>query len=258
MSPGPDPLASGSPGERALFDLSEFGLGGMTRLGAKLREAGEGAESLEDAADRIVGLLYESLADASGAKNCVLARLFLTRRQGDLEPSLQDVGARLMAGKPLTPETRCLTLVATRGAEPAWCVPSESRGHQSIPLPSTEVVSSIPMVSQLLAQLGLDPAIVVDPSSELLLERDQTSYNVFFVPDALGSAHIPAQAEFVEPYGVRSVIGFGGLLPSGSVFAVLLFARVLVPTSTADMFRNAAMNTKLALLPFDSLGTVPR
>lgn len=236
-----------------MFDLSEFGLAGMTRLGAKLREAGEVSESLEDAAERIVSLLYDGLVDSSGENDCVLVRLFLTQRHGDLDPSLQEFGARLMSGRSLTPKTRCLTLLATRGAEPSWCTPAESRGHRSIPLPSAEVVSSIPMVSQLLAQLGLDPAIVVDPSSELLLERDQTSYNVFYVPDARGSEFIPAQAEFVEPYGVRSVIGFGGLLPSGSVFAVLLFTRVALPKSTADVFRNAAMNTKLALLPFDGL-----
>jgi len=235
-----------------MFDLSDFGLGDMTRLGAKLREAGEGSQTLAAAADRIVSLLHDGLVDSSGEKNCALVRLFLTKAHGDLEPSLQEAGARLMAGRELTPETRCLTLLATRGVESAWCDPTESEGHQSIPLPSAEVVSSIPMVSQLLAQLGLDLRIVVDPTSSLLLERDQTSYNVFYVPDARGSDYIPAQAEFVEPYRIRSVIGFGGLLPSGSVFTVLLFTRVEVPKSTADMFRNAAMNTKLALLPFDS------
>jgi len=236
-----------------VFDLSEFGLAGMTRLGAKLREAGEGADSLAAAAERIVSLLYEGLVDAKGEKNCALVRLFLTRAHGDLEPSLQEFGANLMLSRTLTPETRCLILLATRGVEPAWCDPAQSRGHRSIPLPSAEVVSTIPMVSQLLAQLGLDPAVVVDPGSGLLLERDQTSYNVFYVPEARGSDYIPAQAEFVEPYGVRSVVGFGGLLPSGSVFAVLLFARVAISKSTADVFRNAAMNTKLALLPFDVL-----
>ena len=44
------------------------------------------------------------------------------------------------------------------------------------------------------------------------------------------------------------MLGFGGLLPGGNVFAVLMFTRVAVPRSTAEMFRNIALNAKLALL----------
>jgi two-component system, NtrC family, sensor kinase len=49
---------------------------------------------------------------------------------------------------------------------------------------------------------------------------------------------------------VRSVLGFGGLLPSGDIYVVLLFARVSISRDIADMFRNATMNLKVALLPF--------
>ena len=58
---------------------------------------------------------------------------------------------------------------------------------------------------------------------DLVLELEQKNYNVFFVEDAIGSPYIPAQDDFVVPYGVRSVLGFGGLMPSGQVFAALLF-----------------------------------
>ena len=111
------------------------------------------------------------------------------------------------------------------------------------------------MVSQLIAQLGLDVGAVVTPDPTLVLEAGQHSYGVFHVPKAEGSPYIPAQEEFVLPYHVHSVLGFGGLLPGGDVFAVLMFCRVAVSRATADMFRNAAMNLKLALLPFDGLRT---
>jgi hypothetical protein len=45
------------------------------------------------------------------------------------------------------------------------------------------------------------------------------------------------------------VLGFGGLLPSGEMYAVLMFTRLSISKMTAEMFRNAAMNLKLALLP---------
>lgn len=98
-------------------------------------------------------------------------------------------------------------------------------------------------------RLGLDLSSVITPNSQLILESLECTYNVFFVPEAVGSPFIPAQQNFVIPNKVRSVLGFGGLLPSGDVYVVLLFARVPVSKDVADSFRNAAMNLKLALLP---------
>jgi hypothetical protein len=49
---------------------------------------------------------------------------------------------------------------------------------------------------------------------------------------------------------VKSVLGFGGLLPNGELFAAVLFCRVPVPRNVADLFRTLALNLKLSLLPF--------
>src|SRR5205807_7868251 len=62
---------------------------------------------------------------------------------------------------------------------------------------------------------------------------------------------VPVQREFVIPYGVRSVLGFGSLLPSGNLFVVVLFTKVFLSRSTADLFKPLALSTRLALLPFD-------
>jgi hypothetical protein len=61
------------------------------------------------------------------------------------------------------------------------------------------------MFSQLMTQFGVDLGTILEPHTELLLDRHETSYNVFHVPEALGSPHVPGQAQFVVPYGVRSV-----------------------------------------------------
>jgi len=47
------------------------------------------------------------------------------------------------------------------------------------------------------------------------------------------------------------VLGFGGLLPSGNLFAIILFLKVQIPHSTAQMFSTLALNVKTALLAFD-------
>ncbi len=82
------------------------------------------------------------------------------------------------------------------------------------------------------------------------MELDDTTFNVFYVPQALGSPHIPAQHDFVVPYGVESVLGFGGMLPTGDLFAVVLFSRVPVPADTAELFASLALSVKVAVLPF--------
>ncbi len=51
-------------------------------------------------------------------------------------------------------------------------------------------------------------------------------------------------------FGVRSVLGFGGMLPLGDIFCVILFSKVAIPRETAELFRTLALNVKLAALPF--------
>jgi hypothetical protein len=233
------------------YDLATLSLSAMTQLGATLRRIGAGASTMEEVAQRVVRLLYDELTDsATGVRASVLARFYFTTKYSSLDEDLRTFGSRLMKGNELQPHTPCLTLLATVGEKPEWNTREKSEGHKTIPLPSAQVVNAIPMVSQLLRQLGLDLGAVLTPDPSLVLELEQKTYNVFFIQEAAGSPFIPAQENFVIPYKVRSVLGFGGLLPSGDVYVVLLFTRVHISRDTADIFRNAAMNLKVALLAF--------
>jgi hypothetical protein len=233
------------------YPLTHLQLSDMTRLGAILRRIGAGAGSMEEVAQRVVKLLYEDLLDPiSGERQCALVRFYLTTKFGDLDDELRAFGARLVPGHELVAATRCLTLLATVGDKPEWNARRSSVGHQTIPLPSEQVVAAIPMVAQLVAQLGLDLGTVVRPDPELILELEQKTHNVFFVPEATDSPFIPAQSDFVKHHRIRAVLGFGGLLPTGDIYAVLMFTKVQVSRATADIFRNAAMNLKVALLAF--------
>lgn len=108
-----------------------------------------------------------------------------------------------------------------------------------------------PMISQLIQQFGLEISTVLSPDPALLVDLEQHTYNVFHVPTASGSVHVPAQQEFVIPHRVQSVLGFGGMLPSGNLTAVVLFSKVKIERETANMFKTLALNVKMALLPFD-------
>jgi hypothetical protein len=110
------------------------------------------------------------------------------------------------------------------------------------------MVEQAPMIAQLLKQFGLEVRDLVAPARELLRQElaDKT-YNVFHVEQALGSPYIPAQEEFVKPFEIRSVLGFGGTLRTGDLFAVIMFSRVHIPESSATRFRNIALDVKASV-----------
>ncbi len=235
----------------ARFDLSRFSLADMTRCGAELRKLGQNASSMEEVAQRTVEYLRQRLLDATlGDPACKLVRLFVTMPFAELEPEQQAFARTVLGQGPPRPETKCLTLLATTGEEPAWRSRHHSAGHKALPLPSPEAVDRSPMIAQLMRQLGVELGRFLAADQRLLLDQEQHGFNVFYVENAVGSPVIPAQREFVEPHGIRSVLGFGGVLPPGEMFATILFSRTPVPREVADLFRTVALNVRYALLPF--------
>jgi hypothetical protein len=237
-----------------MHDLSTFGLSAVVECGAALRRLTESARTMEDAASAVVSYLYENIG-ADDARALALVRFFKTHPFNGLDPEQQQFAKALLKSEVPNPSMKCLTLLATRGDEADWNSRRQSRGHAAIPLPSEKMVQNAPMIAQLIQQLGLEIGAIINADRDTIVDLAQKTYNVFYVPEAKGSAFIPAQADFVVPYGIRSVLGFGGMLPSGNLFAVIMFAKAAIGRETADMFANVALATKLAVLPFDGRAT---
>lgn len=233
-----------------MYDLQNFTLRNMSECGQAIRNLGIQDQSMEEASNNIINYLYENLiTQNTGEKSCVLIRLFKTHPYGELTGQLQEYASKLLNYN-LHPNLKCLTLLATAGELPEWNSRHQSRGHQAIPLASEEAISRIPMISQLIQQLGISPGVILHRDANLLTNLEQRMYNVFYIPDALNNPYIPAQS-FVIKFGVKSVVGFGGLLPSGNMFVILMFLRVTIPRITVDLLRPLALNVKMALFPFD-------
>jgi two-component system NtrC family sensor kinase len=233
------------------FSLSTFDLAAMLRCGLDLRRETQGAASMEEAARAVVRYFYDSCVDPeSGERQCALVRFYKTHAYGALEPGLQAFVRGVLGARRPRDEMKCLVLLATAGDEPAWNHRRRSRGHQAIPLPSRQIVEQAPMIAQLIRELGLDLDDVVRPRTDLIRGLEGKTYNVFHVPEALGSPYIPAQDGFVRAHGIRSVVGCGGILLSGDFYSLILFSRVSVPADSADRFRNIALDLKLVVSPF--------
>ena len=237
-------------------DLNRFDLAGMLHCSLGLRKAAAGATSMEEAATRVCRFLYDEFrapvaeGASEGERQCALVRLYKTNAYSALDAPLRAFADALL-GTSAPEGLRCLCLLATQGSEPAWNDRRASRGHQAIPLPSPEMVEQAPMVAQLVRQFGLDLADVVTPSPALMAKLEGRTYGVFHVERALASPYIPAQRDFVIPHGIRSVVGFGGALRSGDIFAVILFSRATVSREAADRFRTLALDVKSILFGFD-------
>ena len=234
------------------FDLTNFGLAEMLQCGRGMRESASGARTMQGIANGVTTFLREECIDPSTqSRSCTLVRFYKTHPYASLPPDDRDFALGLMRGRKPAPGLKCLTLLATAGDEPAWNDRRYSTGHRAIPLVSVQMVEGAPMIAALIRQFGLDIDAVVSPP-QMVDSLAGKTYNVFHVPEARGSDAIPAQEDFVVPYGVRSALGFGGMLRTGDLFAVIMFTKVPITEATAGRFRNLALEVKTLLFNCDS------
>lgn len=248
------------------FPLPSLSLTDLMLCGAAIRGMSVRNPGVEPFADELVRFLHERIVDHAGQPALALVRMFETCTFAELDNELKAIATA--AYPPISPETRCLVLTATAGGEPDWNDRRRSRGHRVIPLPSEGAVQQLPMIAQLIRQLGFEVSGVLQPEGDLLLgnwarssgkrqgnvtwppEAPGLRTHVFHVAEAAGSVSIPAQAEFVQRFGIRSVIGYGDMLPNGRLFAVIAFSRIPVSREVAGLFSHLSLSTRLSLLPF--------
>ena len=233
------------------YDLTNFDLGDMLKCSLRLRETASGAPTLEASAQRVCRFLYDELVDPESNRACALVRCYKTHAYASLDPELQGFARGALGDEAPRPTMKVLTLMATVGQSAGWNSRHLSRGHRAIPLPSPEIVEKAPMISQLIKEMGLELTHVLQPTADLVKELAGKRHGIFHVENALGSPYIPAQEEFVVRFGIQSVLGFGGMLPSGELFAVILFATVHVPAKAADRFKSLALDVKSAFSKFN-------
>lgn len=220
------------------FELDKLTSHELAELGARVRRCAEDrAATLDEIARELVGVIWGAFG-GGGLSQLALVRAYRTLSTGperDARP-----GGRA---------ARCLALCASRGLDPAWNDVPTAAGDRVAPASDRVTVLRIPVIAGILGEPLLGPGEDAG--------RAQGDDHVGFVPDAIGSAHVPAQRELVLRYGVRSVIGFGGVLPGGEGFAVVVFARVVVGPDIAAAFSTVALHAGLGLAQASDLAAPP-
>jgi hypothetical protein len=206
---------------------------------------------LDAAAQVFCDRFYETFLDFA-----VLTRMFGTVPLGELPPADRAFAATFLdkgGTKPIfESQTPVLTLMGTRGVEPAWCARELSRDHRAIPLLSNDFIDGIPMIARLLGEIGF-PRLSSSPAGWQFVTRDIVDVNgLFFVGDARTTTdergrHIIPSFAFVERYGIKSVFGFGGPYSATSTFlTTIIFTRQLIPRNTAGRFVQLIAKFKAA------------
>lgn len=233
-----------------MYSLTDFSLRDMTACGAELRQLGHGAANMEEVANRVVHYFYTQFHNDAGESGAAMVRFFITIPYHELNPDLQQHVNGFLGYKPTDNALKCQTLLATIGDNPDWHSRHNSRYYKVHPL-TVEMAEQNPMFTQVSDIFGIVLEKAATPASDLLIDLEQKTYNIFLVPNALDNFYVPDQDDFVIPYGIKSVLGFFGMLPSGNLFTVIMFTKVKMTREVTDYFRTLALNVKMAVLPFD-------
>ena len=224
------------------MQLSEIEQFSINNLWNGIYRSVKESNSVEEAARYMTSACFEDYKESA-----VLVRLFITIPYGDLPEHnrkfASDLAQKMGKHAELNDRTPVLSLMGTRGVEPEWNDWRSSEGHQGIPMISKESVQAIPMVSQLLKDLGLGLEWLSREDGNIASEPTGHSGGVFLVPDAatstdsLGRHIIPSQ-DFVEKYGVKTVFGNGARFSSekNDFLATIFFTRQSLDKSTARHF----------------------
>ena len=234
-----------------MFDLAKFSLHDMSEIGEALQQLELKARNIDELNDMMVQYFFDNLVDAqTGEKSSVLVRFFMTYPYSSLDTNLRKSVDQMLNGQTAPQDMKCLKLSATAGVKQEWNSTSDSKNHRVLPLLSEDMLKKNIMVHQFIHQMDIGISNVLNPDPGQSSELEGRVFNVYYVPDAVGSPYIPVQEEFVIPYEIKSAMGIGGMLPTGNLFALLIFSKTKIPHETANLFKNIALNVRMAALPF--------
>jgi len=227
-------------------------LADIGNLRAELKDLTSECPTLRDAAKICVDRLHQEFAESSA-----LVRLFATVPFAFL-PEREQAFARRVATErkvlsQLTEDAIVLTLLASRGSMPEWNDPGSSRHHLAIPILSASFIQTIPLVSRVLAETGIDVPWLEKQNTLIMLKTVGQMAQLIYVEDARtartsdGYHLIPSQ-DFVQAHDIRTVLALGGSYLNGTALALLLFTTEHFTEAQAAKFTPLVNTIKSATM----------
>lgn len=207
---------------------------------------------VQAAAQRYARLLYEEFKDAA-----VLVRLFVTLPYQDLPARDKTFVAGLARAENLSAllndKTRVLSLLGTAGTQPQWNDRYQSQSHLGIPLLTANFVKSIPMVSRLMNDMGIDLAWFDELDQEIVIKSLGHTAGVFYVRDAVTrldqqQRKVVSAQDFVAAHKIKTVFGLGGSYLNGSFVTIIIFTRETIEQDRVERLTPLVNTFKVATM----------
>lgn len=186
--------------------------------------------SHEQTSQYIVESLYREFVTPKGDPTLALTRIFRLTGVDELPPDVLTLAGR--------DELAGMALTGTYGMEKAWQNRKTSANHQWVPISKIGVPKRIPMFQEVLSQMGIDLQHLYD-HGEIVAAQHSPYTGFFHIPDVPRAAAIPDQETFVKPYGIKSLVGFGGFLAHPvhtCMFILYAFSREFISAEEAQAF----------------------
>lgn len=225
--------------------LDDLTLKALNLSGTAIRGMSINAASKQEFAETVVKFFYDKFVNHQGQRELALVQCFETRKFEDLNEELKTLATSSSAP---TSDTTCMTLVAAAGDRQDWNDIRHSTGHPVIALTKDAGAEQSHMVLQLARQLGAPFEANGQRDFKILL--NEPTKKVFHIADAQGSSLVPLEDELITRFGIKSVVGFGDVLPNGELFVIIIYSKVPISYETAVLFSHLSISIRIALLPF--------
>jgi len=188
--------------------------------------------TFEEAAQHVVRNIYDTFAN-----QFALVRIFRLMRHEELLPELQL----------LTNDGYNVTLMASYGDEDSWKHRLNSKSYKVLGI--TDALER-PMFNAAFSQIGLAWGDDVEADDIMNNHLSMTKY--FYVEHAAGNEYITHQGNFVEPYGIKSVLAIGSSFVSQEAYIMIAFSKTYLDTTAARAFAEMTPHVSTILARYDS------
>ena len=238
------------------IEIKRLTLAKIFELSQLIKERCGRLSSLEEVAQELINTFCRVFITDSGKNAFVLSRFFKSCIYEELPDDIKIYIRHQEGEEEVSAQNRYLTLLGTWGDMKGWRCRKESKGHQALPLYDPHIICDIPMLSALLSQIGFDISDVARPDKNIIIDKEDTEFGTFCVEEARGSKLIPKQAGFVDPFGVKSVFGFGGSYRNNNIYAIIVFSRERISNKITKLFLSLNPAIKLLTLRHEMTGSI--
>ena len=217
------------------INFNRLSIAEIIKLSKHIKEKCINFSSFEEVAQELMGALYSSFVTEDGRSPFVLVRLFKSCAYDELPDDIRNYIHNKESQGNLISNNKYLTLLGSFGELDNWKNRNLSENYKAFSL-NEDMLDKTPMLSAAFEEIGLTLSHLKQTDKSILIKDKHRQYGVFCVENADGSKLIPKQEEFVRPYSVRSVFGFGGIYSTSNVYAVLVFSRERLSRKDAQLF----------------------